>query len=286
VGSIDPFAVAFFLFLGAIVAGYLGALLGLGGGFLLVPLMTVLLGVDIRIAIAVSIIAVVATSTGSGAASVRRGVANTRLGMFLEVATSAGAIGGAFLALALGGALLLILFGIALLCAIPFMIRPLGPPDAGIKHPLSEVLSPGRLRLNGHYEDASGRLVPYHVHRPGLGFALSGFAGLISGLLGIGGGIVKVPTMHAIMGVPIKVATGTSAFMIGVTASAAALVYFARGTVDPLLASSAAIGVVVGTRFGGRMQERMDTAGLVRVFAVVLALVALTMFLKAAGVLP
>jgi hypothetical protein len=283
---LDLLLVAALLFLGAAVAGFAGSLLGLGGGFLLVPLMTVALGVDIRVAVAVSIVAVVATSTGSGAASVRRGIANTRLGMFLEVATSAGAIGGAFIALTIGRELLLVLFGIALLGALPFMLRPLGPPEYGTPNTLGGLLSPGRLRLASHHEDSKGDLVPYAVHRPAAGLALSWCAGVVSGLLGIGGGLVKVPAMHAVMGVPIKVAVGTSNFMIGVTASAAALVYLSRGAVDPVLAATAALGVVLGTRYGTRRAETTRAEHLVKAFAGLLIAMAAVMFLKAAGVLP
>jgi uncharacterized membrane protein YfcA len=274
------------LFAASIAAGYLGSLLGLGGGFLLVPIMTVALGIDIRIAVAVSIVAVVATSTGSGAASVRRGVANTRLGMFLEVATSAGGIAGAFVALAIAQDVLLALFAIALLCAIPFMLRPLSAPRNGAGAFVPTIISPTRLRLDGHYENEKGDLVAYEVHRPGAGLALSSFGGLVAGLLGIGGGIVKVPTMRGIMGVPMKVAVGTSNFMIGVTASAAALVYFSLGAIDPVLAATSALGVVVGTRYAARMVERLHTTHLVQAFAVVLALMSFSMFLKAAGVIP
>ncbi len=282
----DPLTIGFLLVLLGVITGFLGSLLGLGGGFLLVPVMTLALGIDIKLAVAASIVAVVATSTGSGAASVRRGVANTRLGMFLEVATSIGGISGAFIALAIGADLLAVLFGVALLAAIPFMLRPLSAPKNGVDGLVPSPIHPSRLRLDGHFEDQRGEIVSYEVHRTGLGFLLSGFAGVISGLLGIGGGLVKVPTMRGAMGVPMKVAVGTSNFMIGVTASAAALVYFTRGSVDPILASTAALGVVVGSRIATRVVERIDTKRLVMAFSAVLAVMALSMFLKAAGVLP
>lgn len=282
----DPLTVAFLLLLFGAVTGFVGSLLGLGGGFLLVPLMTLALGIDIKTAVAVSIVAVVATSTGSGAASVRRGVANTRLGMFLEVATSAGAIGGAFVAISIGQNVLLALFGLALVAAIPFLLRPLAPPAEAAKSAVRDLIAPEKLRLAGHVEDGQGALVAYEVHRPAAGFVLSWFAGVISGLLGIGGGIVKVPTMRGVMGVPMKVSVGTSNFMIGVTASAAALVYFSRGAVDPVFAATAAIGVVAGTRYGARFMDRVETHRLVQAFAVVMAAMAASMFLKAAGVLP
>lgn len=282
----DLLTVAFLLLLVSVVTGFLGSLLGLGGGFLLVPAMTLALGIDIKVAVAVSIVAVVATSTGSGAASVRRGIANTRLGMFLEVATALGAIAGAFLALAIGREVLLILFGLALLGAVPFLVRPLGAPRNGTMAAVDNLLAPSKLRLAGRFENQKGGLVAYQVNRPALGLSLSWFAGVVAGLLGIGGGIVKVPTMHGVMGVPMRVAVGTSNFMIGVTASAAALVYFSRGAVDPILGPTAALGVVVGTRFGARLMERVDTKILVRAFAAIMIVMALSMFLKAAGVLP
>lgn len=284
--QVDPLTLAFVLILLGVVTGFLGSLLGLGGGFLLVPVMTLALGIDIKLAVAASLVAVVATSTGSGAASVRRGHANTRLGMFLEVATSAGGIAGAFIAITIGKDVLLALFGIALFAAIPFMLRPLAPPKNGSAGLVPSPIHPSRLKLDGHYEDASGTLVAYSVHRPGMGFLLSGVAGVVSGLLGIGGGLVKVPAMRGAMGVPMRVAVGTSNFMIGVTASAGALVYFSRGTVDPVLAATAALGVVVGSRYATKFVERIDTHRLVLIFAVVLAGMALSMFLKATGVIP
>src|SRR3990172_8978194 len=230
----DPLTVAVLLLLVSVLTGFLGSLLGLGGGFLLVPVMTLRLGIDIRVALAVSIVAVVATSTGSGAASVRRGIANTRLGMFLEVATALGGIAGAFVALYLGREALLVLFGVALLTAIPFLLKPLrAAPPNGAMAAVDNLLAPSRLRLSGHFEDEKGNLPTYTVQRPALGLSLSWFAGVVAGLLGIGGGIVKVPTMRGVMGVPMKVAVGTSNFMICVTASAAALVYFSRGRRRP-----------------------------------------------------
>lgn len=274
--------------LGSAVAGYVGSLLGLGGGFLLVPLMTVALGVDIRVAVAVSIVAVVATSTGSGAASVRRGVTNTRLAMFLEVGTTLGAIAGALVALRIERAALVALFGVALISAVPFMIRPFrAPADGnGVGGTIERVLGTSRLRLAGHFEDGSGAMRPYEVHRPAGGFSLAAFAGVVSGLLGIGGGIVKVPAMRAVMGAPIQVAIGTSNFMIGVTAGAGALVFFSQGAVDLVLASTAVIGVFVGTRYGTRRAESARPEFLTRAFAVILVAMAATMFMKAGGVIP
>ncbi len=275
------------LLVGAVVAGYVGSLLGLGGGFLLVPLLTVGLGVEIHTAVAVSIVAVVATSTGSGAASVRRGVTNTRLAMFLEVGTTLGAITGAFVALSLGRDVLVALFGFALIGALPLMLRPLRPPPNGNGgNGLGRVLAPSRLRLAGHFEDSTGKLRPYEVHRPAAGFSLSAFAGVVAGMLGIGGGIVKVPAMRAVMGAPIQVAIGTSNFMIGVTAAAGALVYFSQGTVDIVLASVAVVGVYLGTRYGTRRAESARPEFLTKAFAAVLVVMAATMFLKAAGVVP
>jgi uncharacterized membrane protein YfcA len=280
--------VAVALLIGAVAAGYIGSLLGLGGGFLLVPLMTVALGVDIRTAVAVSIVAVVATSTGSGAASVRRGVANTRLAMFLEVGTTLGAIAGALIALRIDRAALVALFGLALIGAVPFMLRPFKPPAEGNGHdgPLDRVLAPSTLRLAGHFEDVTGAMRSYDIHRPAGGFTLSAFAGVVSGLLGIGGGIVKVPAMRAVMGAPIQVAIGTSNFMIGVTAAAGALVFFSEGAVDLVLASAAVVGVVIGTRYGTRRAETARADFLLKAFALVLVAMAATMFLKAAGVIP
>jgi uncharacterized membrane protein YfcA len=247
--------------------------------------MTVALGVDIRVAVAVSMVAVVATSTGSGAASVRRGVTNTRLAMFLEVGTTLGAIAGAFVALSIDRSLLVALFGLTLLAAVPFMLRPFRPPSEGngLTGAIERVVFPSKLRLSGHFEDATGTLRRYDLHRPAGGFSLATFAGVISGMLGIGGGIVKVPAMRAVMGAPIQVAIGTSNFMIGVTAAAGALVFFSQGAIDLFLASAAVVGVFVGTRFGTRRAERARADSLARAFAIILVTMALLMFLKAGG---
>jgi hypothetical protein len=266
------------LFCVSVVAGALGAMLGLGGGLIIVPVLTLGLGVDIRYAIGASIVSVIATSSGAAAAYVRERMTNLRVAMFLELGTTAGALTGATLAGVLPVRALYLGFGLILgYSALAMLRRKRGgagadvPPDA-----LSD-----RLGLHGSYRDEEqGREVPYRVTGAARGLGLMYCAGTVSGLLGIGSGSLKVPAMDLAMRLPLKVSSATSNFMIGVTAAASAGVYFARGDIDPFIAGPVAAGVMLGAFCGTRLLGRMREAFLRPVFVVVLLGVAVQMILE------
>jgi uncharacterized membrane protein YfcA len=271
------------LYLTAVVAGTFGALLGLGGGVLLVPALTLAFGIDIRYAIGASIVSVVATSSGAAATYVKEDLTNLRLGMFLESATTTGALFGAFVAGLIGGPALFFIFALAMVYAAVMMLRRSRLPDAAAAVEPDAIAR--ALRLAGRYEDrAAGRTVVYAVTGVPVGFLVSMLAGAVSGLLGIGGGAIKVPAMDLVMHVPLKAAVATSDLMIGVTAAASAGVYFARGDIDPFVAAPVAMGVVSGTVIGTRVMTRLSGARLRLIFALVLALVAVQMMLRGLGV--
>lgn len=263
----------------SIGAGLLGSLLGLGGGIILVPVLTLLLKVDIRYAVGASIVSVIATSSGAAAAYVRDRMANLRVAMFLELATTAGALTGALLAGVVGGRGLYITFGAVMAYSAVAMLRKMGggaqsaapPPDA-----LAD-----RLNLHGSYWDESlGREVEYRVCRPTTGLGLMYVAGTVSGLLGIGSGSLKVPAMDLAMRLPLKVSTATSNFMIGVTAAASAGVYFARGDIDPFIAGPVCVGVTLGAFTGSRYLSKIKSTWLRGLFVLVLLWVSYEMLRK------
>jgi uncharacterized membrane protein YfcA len=260
------------------VAGLLGALLGLGGGMIVVPALTLLLGIDIRLAIGASIISVIATSSGAAAAYVRDRLANLRVAMFLELGTTAGAITGAWLAGILHPRWLFVLFGLILGYSALAMLRSrvrVAPQHHG------QTRLARRLRLHSSYfDDARGYEVDYEPARPALGLGLMYVAGIVSGLLGIGSGALKVPAMDLAMELPIKVSTATSNFMIGVTAAASAGLYFARGQIDPFVAAPVAIGVLLGAFAGSRFLSRVSSRALRVTFVVVLVVVSLQMLVR------
>src|SRR5579864_4837237 len=229
------------------VAGWLGALTGLGGGVVVTPALTVLLGVDIRYAIGASLVSVIATSSGAAAAYVREGFTNIRIGMFLEIATTIGALLGAFLATRTSTSVLSVIFGLVLLHAAWQSSR--GRPKNGASEKQDPLAI--RLRLNGAYPTEGG-LRHYNVCNVKTGFGLMFGAGAISGLLGIGSGALKVIAMDQVMRIPFKVSTTTSNFMIGVTAAASAGVYFRRGFIVPEIAMPVVTGVLLGSLVGAR----------------------------------
>ncbi len=273
-----PLEFALAAFALAVVAGILGALLGLGGGIIVVPALTILLGVDIRYAIGASIVAVIATSSGSALRFLREGLVNVRLALFLELATVSGALAGATLAGVVDHRVLYFVFSAVAVTIGVLMLRPgrepaMAPGDSGAVS--------RRLMLGGtSIDDASGQAQPYEVTRTPLGLAMCTAAGGVSGLLGVGGGFLKVPAMNVAMGVPLKVATATSNFMIGITAAASAGVFFHRGDIAPCVAAPVAIGVVAGALVGTRLHRRIPAAGLRIVFALVLGWIAISMLLK------
>lgn len=261
------------------LAGLLGSLVGLGGGIIVVPALTLLMGVDIRFAIGASIISVIATSSGAGFSYVREHITNLRLAMFLEVATAAGALSGTAIAALVGGRWLFVLFGAVLTYTAWSMLRA-GQRKAEVALPSKDTWA-DRLKLHGSYFDHSeNREVTYRVARSPVGFLVSYAAGVISGLLGIGGGVLKVPVMNLSMGIPIKVCTATSNFMIGITAATSALVYFLRGHVQPFIAAPVAVGVLLGARIGAHLLGRLRSQSIRWVFLGVLIVSAIQMFLK------
>jgi uncharacterized membrane protein YfcA len=267
------------IFLVSVAAGLIGALGGVGGGLIIVPALTLLFGIDIGLAAGASIVAVIATSSGAAAAYVREGLANIRVGMFLELATTAGAILGALAAGLFAENSLLILLGLVLLgSAVMQLVRLDETPGSVVPPP------PGRLRLSGIYH--SIRLdedLPYGARRVPLGFLLMWIAGILSGLLGIGSGAVKVVAMDGAMRLPMKVSSATSNFMIGVTAAASAGIYLSRGDIDARLAAPVALGVLVGALVGARLLGRLSNRTVRIVFVPVLLLIAVETLLRGMG---
>lgn len=256
----------------AAMAGFLGALTGLGGGVVITPVLTLLLGVDIRYAIGATLVSVIATSSGAAAAYVREGFSNIRIGMFLEIATTLGAVFGAWLATRTPTSALGVIFGVVLLYSA-WLSRRRRIEDHLDERPdrLAE-----RLRLNGSYPTSEGPR-RYNVRHVKTGFSLMFGAGTLSGLLGIGSGALKVLAMDQAMRMPFKVSATTSNFMIGVTAAASAGVYLNRGYIDPGLAMPVTLGVLVGAVAGARYLAGARTARLRLVFAAVVAVLAVQM---------
>lgn len=260
---------------GSFAAGLLGALTGLGGGIIVVPMLTLLLGVDLRYAIGASLVSVIATSSGAAAAYVREGYTNIRVGMFLEVATTVGALVGAYLAGFIPTSWLAVLFGVVLLYSAYRSFQPRAEhATAAAPHPLAV-----RLRLDGEYP-VGDRMQPYSVQGVPAGFALMLAAGVLSALLGIGSGVVKVLAMDQAMRLPFKVSTTTSNFMIGVTAAASAGIYLHRGYIDPGLAFPVMLGVLAGALLGARILAGARVRVLRLLFGAVIVVLAAEMLYK------
>ncbi len=260
-----------------LVAGFVGSLMGLGGGVIVVPALTLLYGIDIRYAIGASIVSVIATSSGAAAAYVRQHMTNLRTAMLLEVGTTTGAITGAFLAGVVHGRWLFLMFGLLLGYSALAMLRRKSQRD----RPVPPDPWADRLKLHGSYfDEAKGVEIPYRVGNARLGLALMYLAGTVSGLLGIGSGVLKVPAMDLAMRIPLKVSTATSNLMIGVTAAASAGVYFARGDVDPFIAAPVATGVVLGATAGSKVLAKTDSRLLRALFVLILLAVATQMLLR------
>lgn len=261
--------------IGSFAAGLLGALTGLGGGVVLVPLLTILFKVDIRYAIGASLVSVIATSSGAAAAYVKEGYSNIRIGMFLEIATTIGALAGAFLATWLPISAISIIFGLVLLYSAYLSHRPHPPEVRGA--PADPLAT--KLRLNGSFPAPEG-IRHYCPRKVPQGFSLMFGAGALSGLLGIGSGAVKVLAMDQTMKIPFKVSTTTSNFMIGVTAAASAGVYLGRGYIDPGLSMPVMLGVLAGSLIGTRILIKADTRVLRLVFSIVIIFLGLQMIYK------
>src|SRR5580704_6320705 len=261
---------------GSFLAGLLGSLTGLGGGVVLVPLLTLFFKVDIRYAIGASLVSVIATSSGAAAAYVKEGFSNIRIGMFLEIATTTGALTGAFLAAFISTKALAIIFGLMLLYSAYLSRRP--RPRAERNSPPDPLAT--RLRMNGSFPSEEGGMRQYNVQHVPTGFSLMFGAGALSGLLGIGSGAVKVLAMDQAMKIPFKVSTTTSNFMIGVTAAASAGVYLSRGYVDPGLAMPVMLGVLAGALVGAKILPGAKVRTLRIVFGVVIAVLAIEMIFQ------
>jgi len=260
---------------GSLSAGFLGALTGLGGGVVIVPLLTVIFGVDIHYAIGASLVSVIATSSGAASAYVKEGYTNMRLGMFLEVATTFGAIGGAIVAEKISPRGIAVVFGIVLLYSAYLSCQPRIQDHNNLApDPLAT-----RLKLNGTYPTPTGEQ-SYNVHSVPFGFGLMFVAGVLSGLLGIGSGALKVLAMDQMMHIPFKVSTTTSNFMIGVTAAASAGIYLNRGYIDPGLAMPVMLGVLFGAVLGARVLVRSRVKLLRNIFSGVILVLALEMIYK------
>jgi uncharacterized protein len=257
------------------LAGCLGALTGLGGGVVVVPALTLALGVDIKYAIGASLVSVIATSSGAAAAYVREGYSNIRIGMFLEIATTLGAIVGAFLAGRFSTHVLAIIFGLVLIHAA---LTSLFQHSGSEKRVESDALA-RRLRFGGSYP-AEGKRQEYGVRNVPAGFGLMFGAGALSGLLGIGSGAVKVLAMDRAMRIPFKVSTTTSNFMIGVTAAASAGLYLSRGFIDPRVAMPVMLGVLAGALAGTRVLVRAQVKTLRIVFGLVILALAIEMIVS------
>jgi uncharacterized membrane protein YfcA len=266
---------------GGVAAGLFGSLLGLGGGILIVPLLTLGFGLPLITAVGVSLVCVIVTSGAAAGVYLERRVANLRLGMTLELFTAIGALTGGLVAFLVPERFLDLLFA-ALLAYVGLTIGRRRDPA-----PEPEIVTSGVA--SGRAGDAADALASlearlsapgYRVQRLGFGVIGSVFAGVVSALLGIGGGLVKVPVMHVVMGVPLRVATATSNLMIGITASAGAIVYLLRGGIDPYVAAPTAIGVFLGATLGSRTAHRIDLRVLRGLFVVILLYTALQMLLR------
>ncbi len=263
------------IFSGSLVAGFLGALTGLGGGVVIVPLLTLAFGVDIRYAIGASLISVIATSSGAASAYVKEGYTNIRIGMLLEVATTLGAMLGAFAVTLISPRAVGVIFGVALILSAYLSTRPpkeRADGDAGGR-------LAGALGLDSSYPTQQG-WKSYHVSNVPYGFGLMFGAGALSGLLGIGSGAFKVLAMDRIMRIPFKVSTTTSNFMIGVTAAASAGIYLSRGYIDPGIAMPVMLGALAGSLAGARVLPGARTRALRLVFATAVFAVAVQMIYK------
>jgi Predicted permeases len=265
------------LYAGALLAGFLGSLTGLGGGVVIVPLLTLGFGVDIRYAIGTSLISVIATSSGAASAYVKEGLLNIRVGMFLEIATTLGAIIGAAIAFWAPTHAIAIIFGFVLLYSaiVSFQKSKINTKSVNVPDNKS-----GRiielLKAKGSYPTAYGQK-SYTVHHLGGGFTVMTLAGILSGLLGIGSGALKVIAMDSIMKIPFKVSTTTSNFMIGVTAAASAGIYLNRGYIDPVLSMPVMIGVLIGSLIGSKFLLKSQTKTMRVIFGIVVTILAFEM---------
>lgn len=274
--------IALKIFIISIIAGVLGSILGLGGGIIITPVLTLFFGIDIKYAIGASIVSVIATSSGAAIAYIKDKITNIRIGMFLEMATTTGAITGAFLSGMISTKYLYLIFGIVLLYSAVNMIKKSKSelPKNVETHPIAE-----KLNLNGSYYDkVLNQEIQYNVTGVYGGFGMMYVAGVISGLLGIGSGIFKVMAMDLFMKLPLKVSSATSNFMIGVTAAASAGVYLIRGDIDPKISAPVALGVLFGATIGTKVMQNLKSKTIRKIFIPVVVYVSVEMIIKGLGV--
>jgi uncharacterized membrane protein YfcA len=262
-----------------LVGGTFGSMVGLGGGVFIIPALTLFLGVPIHSAISASLIAVVATSTTSAAAYVREDLSNMRLGMTMETMTVAGALVGGFLGATLSKGVLSAIFGSVMIVVSVYMVVA----KRAVRAPIAHDEDLGTLG-HSYFDRNLQTVVSYRVHRLPVGMGVSGIAGAVSGLLGVGGGFLKVPVMVLGMGVPVRAAVSTSSFMIGVTACASSAIYFARGLIDPAVAVPVVLGVTLGAYIGSKLTLRVKSSVLTVLLSVVLFALSIQMILSAAGI--
>jgi uncharacterized membrane protein YfcA len=298
---LTPANFAFYLLAGA-GTGILGAILGTGGGVFLIPILVLVFGVEMHFAVATSIVTVVATSCAVASANVERGTANMRLGMTLEIATSLGAIAGGLTVAGMDPRVLEALFALVLVPTAIMMWRGRTERAAttALPLPLGEGRGEGALATSSpsasaapepeqslgalgqrYFDPQLGREVAYRVKNLPGGLGISLVAGILSGMLGIGGGVFKVPALHLLCGMPIKAAAATSNFMIGVTATASAFLYFGRGEVRPAMTAVIVLGVLTGSFIGSLVNQKIGGKVINRTFAVLLACVSVQMMVRA-----
>lgn len=260
------------LLFGAFAAGLLGSLTGLGGGVVVIPLLTLCFGIDFHYAVGAALVASIATSSGSGSAYVKEGITNIRLGMLLEIATTLGAVIGAAVAVYFNNSVLAVIFGLAL-TTTALAQRRKHTDHSNVQG--SEMAR--KLKLYGDYPLPDGTKQAYQLTNVAGGFSVMALAGFLSGILGIGSGALKVIAMDGCMKVPFKVSTTTSNFMIGVTACASAVVYIQRGNIVPGIAFPVMIGVLAGALTGARLLKKMDVSLLRKIFFYAILAVAINM---------
>jgi len=260
------------LFSVSILAGFLGAVLGIGGGMIVVPVLTLYFEVDIRYAIAASLVSIVATSSGAAASFLRDHLTNLRVAVVLEIGTVAGAVTGFLIVTWIEPKLLFLVFGFFLLFSVSMMLRKRGDNLADVDHPWSRA-----LKLGGTFSDETGKRIDYKVANVPVGLAVMYVAGVLSAILGIGSGVLKVLAMDSAMKLPIKVSSATSNFMIGVTATASAGAYFLQGMIRPEIAAPVAVGIIIGSWFGARAMIAMKPKTIRYLFATLLGVVSFQM---------
>ncbi|MDT2634736.1 sulfite exporter TauE/SafE family protein [Enterococcus dongliensis] len=267
-------------------AGILGSILGIGGGIILTPFLTLVMGLEIKYAIAASIVCVIATSSGATIAYLKDDMLNLRVAMFLEIATTIGAIVGAILSGIVPTGFLFLLFGGFLLFSVINMIQKLrGKSEALSNEAIGDPLAE-KIKLNGSYYDkVLEKQIDYQVEKVPGGFAMMFGAGIASGLLGIGSGVFKVTAMDTIMKMPLKPSSATSNLMMGVTAAASAMVYFFNGTILPEIAAPLALGVLIGATVGSRIMQRLSSFVIRLIFIPILLFMGIQMILRGFGVI-